>query len=169
MNLKSSVDTVAISSATVDGVATINALASIPVTLNAHDGRLNTKVAGRWNLEKNSGDFDELRLRLAPADNRLAGAVTVAIGAKGTIDLGNDELALMGLEVAGGKAIAVGADGVKIHGLQSIPWSKRTADVSLLVDTYILDQSLAYWYGMTLHNLGGGSTLTSSPLPTANA
>jgi translocation and assembly module TamB len=157
-NLKSSQDNVKVALATREGVTSISAVGSVPVSLNAHDGRLDARLVGRWTPNVRRVDLDELRVDLNPLDASLARTVSLALGVKGKVDLASEDLTLTAIDTGKGKGLIVGPDGIKIHGFQNVPWGERTASVVLIADTYVLDQALAYWQGMEPKNLGGGLT-----------
>ena len=164
-NLKSSQDNVRFASSAREGVTSISAVGSVPVSLNAHDGRLDTKLVGRWTPSVRRIDLDELRIDLNPVDASLARAVSLALRMTGKVDLASEDLTLTALDTGKGKGLTVGPEGIKIHGFQKVPWAERTVNVALNADTYVLDQALAYWLGMGPRNLGGGLTayLVMSP------
>ena len=86
---------------------------------------------------------------------RCAKAASLALALKGMVDLATEDLTLTSIDGAKGKGIALGAEGIKIHGFQKVPWIKRTANIVVNADMYVLDQASAYWQGLEPKNLGG--------------
>ena len=82
-NLKSSQDNVRLASNVRDGVTSVSAVGSVPVLLNAHEGRLDTKLLGRWTPSTHRIDLDEVRIDLNPVDASLRQGRLACAGAQG--------------------------------------------------------------------------------------
>ncbi len=74
-----------------EGITTVSATASGPFPFGVQDGRAEGRLAVRW--QERLLEFDEVRVGLRPTNAKLA-ASSIALAAKGRLDMGTGELKL---------------------------------------------------------------------------
>ena len=164
VNLKTSRDTVSLSTTTRDGTTALTASASLPlsalpVKLAERDGQAGAKLVGRWKARSSVVEIDELSLNLVPADPTLAADGTLALAVRGRLDLAADNLVLAPLPApasAGNKtALALAPEGLRLHGVRSTPLTERAAKLGIVGDLAALDRAKAVWTAGSPAGLGG--------------
>ena len=158
INLKSPQDQVKLAAQFRPDVTTINAVASVPMKVMTRDGQVDVKLIGKYRKTSQQFDCDEVRLGLKPLDSALNGEGTLAFAGQGKLDLANDDLALTPLPVTSGAVIALGPEGMKLHGVLKTPLAGRAARIPVSGDLAAIDQALHVWTGSDLKGLGGSFT-----------
>ena len=163
VNLKSTQDDVALAAKVKDGVTAMSTTASVPVTLSGTDGRADARVIGSWTPKADglgSVALDELRMSLRPLDPKK-GSGSVAIAAKGTIDLDSEAVALTPLALAPGVTtpLTLAPEGLRLHGFSKIPMKDRSGNTQIHGDIAGLEKAMELWYGRPSSGLAGSLNL----------
>ena len=155
VNLKSSLDDVALAAQVKDAVTRASLIGSVPVTLSGREGRADARILGRWRRKpgREAGyglfEFDELRLGLKPADPALAkaGDGCLAIAAKGWLDLDAEDVGLDPIPLAAGAItpVVLSAQGLRLHGFANTPEDQRSGRLLLTGDVGALEETLEVW------------------------
>jgi translocation and assembly module TamB len=164
VNLKSSLDTIAMTATSRDKTISVKASASLPVPaeVSSRDGQADVSLAARFRpgrdpLGQGVIDLDEVRLGLRPADPALVATGTLALAVKGSIDLDGDDLSLFPLPLPASyrAAAALAPEGLKLHGIRKTPLAQRAAKAVLVGDLAAIEQALAVWADRPASGLGG--------------
>ena len=160
-NILAGPDKVTVSGRVKNDVTALSAVASLPVSFSQKDGRADVSFNGRLKRGLDQSltvvEFDECRATLRPTDPALAASGMIAIAARGSIDLINDDLSLSPLPLPAGTplVVAVGPEGLKYHGLLKTPLTKRAAKGVLVGDLAAIERALFAWYGREPGGYGG--------------
>ena len=98
--------------------------------------------------------LDEVHLKATPADPRAATA-TVAVNAKGKLDLAAGRLVLIPVGPQPSPGIAVGPQGFMLAGIGKAD-APMTIDSVLVGELWALDQTISYWTQSPPRGLAGG-------------
>lgn len=144
-----------------NGVTALTGSASLPVTVSSRDGRADVAFAGRLKPGSDGAlgvvEFDECRATLRPLDPALASSGTIALAARGSIDLVNDDVALSPLPLPAGTplVVSVGPEGLKYHGLRKTAFTQKAAKGVLVGDLAAIERALFVWTGREPGGYGG--------------
>ncbi len=175
VNLKSSQDDVAVAAKVKDGVTSGSATASVPLTVSGRDGRADARLIGRWTPKSGgmgSMTLDELRLWLRPVDPMLAakGEGSLALAAKGTIDLDGEVVSLTPLPLGPGitSPVAISPEGLTVRGYSKLPLKERGGKIMLTGDIWALEHAMEVWYARPASGFGGSLSVVLAVAPGEN-